>query len=196
MVDTQAQKRSAEGSDPLLNAGILQNVLSYVGPGHHLFVAPVCKWWKEMYATLDSQQLTINAGYRCASIITCDHQMTLFSSIFASPSRVKLAHKSGLDCTSGAYQRAAGKHANTATLATAHELGMQCTADTMIVAAQSNKLAEVQYLHDQGCPWPLKLLETAASSGHFELLRWCREHGCLWIAADVPFTQLRAVMLS
>jgi hypothetical protein len=37
----------AVNSNPLLDPGILQTVLSYVGPGHCLFVAPASKWWTD-----------------------------------------------------------------------------------------------------------------------------------------------------
>ena len=62
MVITQEQKRSAASSNPLFNPSILQIVLSYVGPGHCLFVAPVSKWWFELYFKVESQQLTVHAG--------------------------------------------------------------------------------------------------------------------------------------
>jgi hypothetical protein len=52
-------------------------------------------------------------------------------------------------------------------------MGMLYTVATIAAAAKRNKLAEVQYLHRQGCPWPVDLLEAAARSGNFELLRWC-----------------------
>eukprot|EP00953_Heterococcus_sp_UTEX-ZZ885_P032696 17055-Heterococcus_DN1.PRE.1 len=101
MIATREQKRSAaDSSNPLLYLGILQNVLSYVGPGHCLFVKPVSKWWKDLYARVESQKLTINAN----TIIVCVPQMTLYSSVLSSPSRVHLAHESGLDCTTEAYQ--------------------------------------------------------------------------------------------
>jgi hypothetical protein len=150
-----------------------------VGPGHCLFVAPVSKWWKEIYSTLKSQQLTVFAenDYETATI-TCASKKTLLSSVFASPSRVEFAVKSGLACTSGKYERAAGKYADIATLAAAHSLGMEYTESTIAAAADCNKLAEVQYLHEQGCPWPSYLLDRAASKGDFELVRWCYEHGC------------------
>jgi hypothetical protein len=179
MLATEADEHSAAGSSsPLLLSGILQHVLSYVGPGHCLFVASISKWWRGIYATLESQQLTVHIRYsRNAStltkirIITCEPQMTPYSSVFASPSRVILAHETGLKCSSAAYQRAAGKYAGIETLAAAHSLGMQYTANTMMAAAQCNKLPEVQYLRSQGCPWCFRLLEDAAQSGHLELVR-------------------------
>jgi hypothetical protein len=60
---------------------------------------------------------------------------------------------------------------------------MEYTATTMTGAAQRNKLAEVQYLHIQGCPWPPRIFKNAASSGYFELLCWCHEHDCPWEAS-------------
>jgi hypothetical protein len=96
--------------------------------------------------------------------------------VFTSPARVR--HNSGLDCASEAYQLAAGKHADIATLAAAHELGMKYTNITMAGASNCNKLAEVQYLHSQGCPWPPRPLDDATRRGYFDLVRWCHEQGC------------------
>jgi hypothetical protein len=180
MVATRAEKRSAaNSSNPLFDTGLLQNVLSYVGPGHSLFVAPVSWLWRGLYAKVESQQLAVYDEVNIENkIITCVPQMTLYSAVFASSSRVQLAHESGLDCTSEAYHFAAGRHADIAALATAHKLGMDYTEEIVIGAAKGNKLAEVQYLHRQGCPWPSQLLELAVMSGAFELVRWCYEHCC------------------
>jgi Ankyrin repeats (3 copies) len=87
-------------------------------------------------------------------------------------------HESGLDCTSELYGEVAGMHADIATLAAAHTLGMPYTEMTIISAAQCNKFAELRYLHGQGCPWCPHVLTAAASSGSFELLRWCYERSC------------------
>jgi hypothetical protein len=179
MLATHAQDSStADNSYPLLNFGIVQTVISYVGSGHHLYVAVVNRRWKELYASLE-KQLTVNDEYGQRTV-TCSSQRTLHSSVFASPSRVQLAHNCGIRCRSAAYHRAAGKHANIATLATAHEVGMEYTAATMAAAAHSNKLADVQHLHTEGCSWPELLLERAAGNRQYELVRWCYEHGCPW----------------
>jgi hypothetical protein len=167
-----------------LNFGILQNVFSYVGLGHSLFVALVSKSWRKLYFKLKSMQRASYAVER-GSVETCiTGKMTLHSSVFTSPSRVSFAQECGLASTTKDYQRAAGKHADVATLAAAHELGMEYKDITLTSAARYNKLAELQYLHSQGCVWPLGLLEVAATSGHLELLRWCHEHGC-------PFREVR-----
>jgi hypothetical protein len=106
--------------------------------------------------------------------------VTLGSSLFSSSARVKVAHDNGLDRTSEEYHLAAGKHAGIASLAMMRKLGIKYIAATMAGAARSNKLAEVQFLHAQGCPWSMYLLEDAARDGYFELLRWCYEQDCGW----------------
>jgi hypothetical protein len=169
-------------SNALHEIGVVQIVLSYVGAGHHLFVALVSKSWREVYTAFASPRLTVRDKRGWRRSISCASAMTLFSCAFASPSRVKLALESGFDCTSVACKYAAGKLADVATLAAAHGLGMLFIAATMAGAAECNKLAEVQYLHSQGCAWPAWLLNTAASSGYFELVRWCYEHSCPWAA--------------
>jgi hypothetical protein len=179
-------RSAADRSNPLFESGILQIVLNYVGLGHHLYLRPVSSWWQEVYVTLNSQRLTIYTGDSASDII-CTRQMTLYSSVFASPSRVKLAYESGLACTSDAYHRAAGEDADIETLAAVHSLGMKYTAATMTAAAECNKLAEVQYLHSQGCPWPAQLLYGVASNGCLGLLRWCYEHGCPWTASSAAY---------
>eukprot|EP00953_Heterococcus_sp_UTEX-ZZ885_P035170 18165-Heterococcus_DN1.PRE.1 len=159
MADSRAQKRSAAGSSsPLLDRGILQYVLTFIGPGHYLFVALVSTWWKELYATQERQQLSV-IDEECDYIVEIDAaEVTLFR-----------------NC-----ERSAGNHADVATLAMAHMLGMQLTPTIMRGAAKRNKLTEVQYLCAQGCPWPSELLSDAVDRGQYELLRWCYEHGCPW----------------
>jgi hypothetical protein len=180
MTITEEQKRkAANNSNPLYNAaGVLETVLSYVGPGHCLFVAPGSKWWKEMYFGVDRHQLTVDAGGSREKDITCVSQMTLYSSVFTSPSRVMHAYQNGVDCTSERYQRAASEYADVVLLAKAHWLGMEYTATTMAAAAHRNKVAVVHYLNSEGCAWAPLLLMKALSSGYFELVHWCYKHGC------------------
>jgi hypothetical protein len=170
---------TADSSKALFDLGVLQNVLSYVGPGNYLFMAPVSLLWADLYARLEPQKLTVQEG-ASKRTIACFPQMTRYSTVFTSPARVQLAHESGLDCNAVAYQRAAGQYADIASLAAAHELGMHYTAPVMAGAAQCNKLAEVQYLRSRSCPWSLALLEMGARSGYLDLVRWCYEHGCPW----------------
>jgi hypothetical protein len=119
--------------------------------------------------------------------LTCVPQMTLFSSVFASPSRVQLAHESGMDCSSTSYQYAAGRNASVATLKVAHDLGMEYSAVTMLGAAERSGLPVLQFLHAQGCPWDETVSKAAAERGAFKKLRWLREHGCDWNSEFILF---------
>jgi hypothetical protein len=180
----QKSSSTAEKSNLLLDPSVLQKVFSYVGLGHHLYVTPVSKWWKAMYSTLEKQQLTAYDEDKNRKIfIIAVPQMTFYSSVFTSPSRVQLAIECGLDWPSPKLQRAAGKHADVATLTAAAQMGVQYgrfTAVAMATAGRCNKLAEVQFLYRQGCLWASELLDEGARSGQFDLVRWCCEHGCRW----------------
>jgi hypothetical protein len=125
MVATRAQKRSAEDSrNPLQQAGILQRVLDYVGLGQCCFVAEVSSLWRDLYSRVTSSSKSRLLGSNFEDSFPCVPQITLMSAVFEAPSRVRLAHAHGLDCATTAYERAAGMHADIATVAAAHELGM------------------------------------------------------------------------
>jgi hypothetical protein len=44
--------------NPLSEAGVLQRILSYVGPGHWLLISLVSKAWRESYLQVPEQQIT------------------------------------------------------------------------------------------------------------------------------------------
>jgi hypothetical protein len=181
---TRAQKRSAAGrTDIFSNADILQLVLSYVH-GQWFFLAAVSSLWRSVYAKLDASEMHTFSKI----VITCVPQMTLHSSVLASPSRLRLAHESGVDWTRHDFQTAAGRHASVATLLEARELGMQYPVPLMVGAATCNTLHVLQFLHAEGCPWDRTVTEAAARRGDVEMLSWLRAQGCDW----VPLLALRA----
>eukprot|EP00953_Heterococcus_sp_UTEX-ZZ885_P028686 15292-Heterococcus_DN1.PRE.4 len=129
MLTTQAKKRSAadDESNPLRLAGILQHVLALVGPGHWYFISTVSKLWKDLYEKVASQRTASDCYMEDECFFTCVPKMTLCSSVFASPSRVRLVHDSGvhfLGEEDSVAQYLAGVHADQKTLVTAHELGL------------------------------------------------------------------------
>jgi hypothetical protein len=183
---SRAQKRSAFNRDPLLEAGILQRVLSYVGPGHWLFLSTVSSLWRALYARVANRELTRlsynddpEAEEEEGSFICVPH-MTLYSAVFSSSSRVQLAQQSGLDNSTASYQCSAGMHGNAATLIAAHELGMKYTHFTMMGAAKHNQLSVLQFLHAQGCSWHEAVAAAAAKRGDLQMLQWVCEQGCEW----------------
>jgi hypothetical protein len=117
--------------------------------------------------------------------VTCAPHTTLYSTVFASASRVKYAHASGVDCSTPRYQFAAGRHATVASLIIASEVGMEYSVATMMGVADSNTLPVLQFLRAQGCPWDETLSRAAARRGNLEMLRWLQQHGCPWRAYSI-----------
>jgi hypothetical protein len=180
MAATRAPKCSgAESSSPLSQRDLLQRVLSYVGPGHCLFLSKVSSLWRELYARVAPFEIQI-LTFRTRRLVnlTCSPQITLYSSVFGTPSRVRLAHDSGVDCSKGIYTLAAGKYSTIPTLEAAHELGMQYTVLTAQGAATCNRLSVLQFLRAQGCPWDEMVSAAAARRGDLEMLHWALEQGC------------------
>jgi hypothetical protein len=165
------QKRSAaDRGSPLTQTSTLQHVLSYVGPGHWWFVATVCGLWKDLYQQLADAQVVSYDDLVEKISITCTPHMTLYSAVFASASRVRLAEAS-LDCTTRLYQSGAGRYADIETLAAAHELGMPYTLETMRGCALCNTLAVMQFLRAERCEWDKFVCSSAATRGYFKMLR-------------------------
>jgi hypothetical protein len=115
MVATRAQDRSdSDNCSPLHQVGILRHVLSYVGPGHWFFLSTVSSLWRELYAgsadrRMQRRRLTY-AMYIHSEDFTCVPQMTLYSSVVASPSRVRFASQNDVDCSTRGFQYIAGRH--------------------------------------------------------------------------------------
>jgi hypothetical protein len=113
--------------------------------------------------------------------LTCVPQMTLYSSIFASPSRVGLAHRSGfsfLTATNCAFL--AGWHADKVTLITAHELGLQYTHEVVYGAARAGDLDKLKWLYtEQPCELSnhQHLCDHAAIGGSIAVLAWLKQQG-------------------
>jgi hypothetical protein len=193
MAFTRAQKRTTEHiRNPLCEAGIVERVLSYVGPGHWWFVSTVCSLWKGIYGDVEAVQMTKVKIPRYSDHVgeefTCAPQMTLYSSVFAAPSKVRLVHKSGVDQNTASYQFAAGRYADNAALAAAIMLGMQKSSVTIKGAACGNTLAVMQYLHALGFPWGKYVAAVVASRGDLEMLKWVLKNGCPW-NPDYTYTE-------
>jgi hypothetical protein len=176
---------TTDAISPLEDAGILLHVLNILGPGHHLFISAVSKAWREIYERVDSVQKIGSARkyWTDAVRVTVTPKMTLCSAIFASASRVKLAHFSGL-ILNEREQGIAGKIANLSTLQAAYEVGLQLTDKVLFGAAEAASIPKLQWLHtEQGCPLPEGISSYAAGSGSIEMLRWLKDRGSAFTAS-------------
>jgi Ankyrin repeats (3 copies) len=179
----------ASATSPVDDSGILLQVLTFLGPGHHLFISAVSKAWRESYKRVASVQMAAVTEYDYQEAVskTITSHSTLCSAVFASVSRVRLAHECGLTFGSIICQRIAGRVADVATLRAAHELGLQLCDEVLIGAAeaQAASVPNLQWLHtEQGCSWlPESLCDYAARAGSLDTLRWSRDHGCEFTAS-------------
>jgi hypothetical protein len=103
-----------------------------------LFLAAVSSLWRSLYARHAAREMQTAGIYKRP--FTCTSRMTLYSSLFASPSRVKYAHANGLRCSAQGYKFAAGQFGIILSLMAACELGMEYSVATMMGAAESNQL--------------------------------------------------------
>eukprot|EP00953_Heterococcus_sp_UTEX-ZZ885_P023241 12785-Heterococcus_DN1.PRE.1 len=168
-------------TSPLENTGILLHILSILGPGHHLYISAVNKAWRESYKRLASVQVADVTWkyYDDAGVHTVTPQMTLCSAVFASDSRVRLAHECGLTFRNAICQRIAGRAADVAALRAACQLGLELSHAVLVGAAEAASVPKLQWLHtEHNCPLSADLAYYAAWSGSIDTLLWLRDHGC------------------
>jgi hypothetical protein len=187
MTSSRQHKKAAESvtEPPLSNAGILQLVLSYVGPGHCFFIGTVCKAWWQCYKRVPDvrvKRVDFNSSH---VYLACTSYMTLLRAATASESRLRLAHCCGLQLSTWRAQRAVGFFGDQETISTARELSMPLSVHVSRGAARSGELAKLQWLLlTQGCPEYARIGNSAAWSGSIGMLMWLKEHRGLVFDAD------------
>jgi hypothetical protein len=167
---------------PLDDTGILLHVLNILGPGHHLFISAVSKAWREGYKRVASVQVAEIPWnyYKHAVMHMVTPQTTLCSAVFASASRVTLAHEHGFTFDNTEVERIAGRVADVATLQAARELGLTL-AYVWFGAAESASISKLQWLYSEHrCGLRHILSSYAARYGSIDVLRWLRSHGCVF----------------
>jgi hypothetical protein len=112
---------AADSMNPLSEAGVLQRVLGYVGPGYWLLISLVSKGWRESYLQVPEQQITEQGAYLQIenTEFMCKPRMTLLKAAVASAAVMQLACDCGppLDCSRLLF--IAGRWGDVATLSAA-----------------------------------------------------------------------------
>eukprot|EP00953_Heterococcus_sp_UTEX-ZZ885_P018305 10224-Heterococcus_DN1.PRE.2 len=174
------KRAAANACSALGNTGLLQIVLSYVGPGHYIFLAAVCSEWKELYENLAAVNVFAftASGERLRQ--KCEPRTTLGSAVFQSSRRVRMAHQHGLRFdASPPMHHVAGKVADRHVLATAHELGMPYSRAVLLGASERGSVVTLRWLHfDQSCALPHNITVFAARGGGVRVMQWLSERGC------------------
>jgi hypothetical protein len=178
---TSKRTCSAELSDPLGDAGILQHVLNYVSKRSYLYIGAVSSLWKQCYETVTfvaEKRMSESSAWRRRTVIVIPRK-TNYSAAFQSVATLTWAFTSGLQlrADSQALQRAAGR-ASLLTLAVLHELGLAFNEFTVAGAAASEREDIVDFLHTQHkCPLAWHIGFTPARSGNVSMLRCLRQRG-------------------
>ncbi|KAG5187916.1 hypothetical protein JKP88DRAFT_347896 [Tribonema minus] len=158
---------------------LLHIVLSYLGPGQHLFVATIGKRWRRAY-----NSTAISQGWHS----TEPYVKTRTSSACFSLARLKYAVQGGkLDMlsksktsTEHSFARTMGFNASQELLQWARANGMPWYDDVAIGAAAAGKLESLKWIHKQvlfGWSWPAylssgKVALVAAMYGQVAVLEW------------------------
>eukprot|EP00953_Heterococcus_sp_UTEX-ZZ885_P028202 15048-Heterococcus_DN1.PRE.4 len=168
----------AEGSRALENAGILQQVLLFVGPGYYLFDGIVNKAFHKCYASVPDRVVYLDDAPH-----TVTSGMTTMRAVCRSASCVQDACNAGLQLAvhNRALYNMIGSWASIPTLERAFQCGLQHTSAVCSGAAAAGDLPKLQWLHlEQGCPLDNEITEIAATHGDLDMLMWARSRGCEW----------------
>jgi hypothetical protein len=174
----QSKRQAGSSSSPLDDSSLLFEILSYVA-GQHLFVSPVCKLWYECNAAVPDSKVTSLVAHPVADnayMVWCTPQTTLYSAIFESAARVRLASQHlAFTSEDWSLERIAGRVASVAALQVALELGL---ADNELLrgAAYAGSVTKLNFLETDGrfskqLEEPDDLCAFAASSGSVETLQ-------------------------
>jgi hypothetical protein len=185
------QRTSQPKTHPLLHARILQRLFEYAGAGGWAYLGTVSKAWTEFYESCASVE---RAGYnqQGESVqVNASPHMTLYSEVFASPSRLQWVVASGLTphINTKGVQQLAGRYADIATLMLLRELGLPWTAAVFKGASASKDKAKLHWLvSEQQCPMAEKekelpeavlVIDTQPRLAEFvdTTAEWLQEHG-------------------
>jgi hypothetical protein len=186
-MDARAQKRTSAAASIFNNSTLLKQIFAWIGPGHHLFLATVCKKWQRQQQTLDEALIEkLLTNYYTMPRVLCTPLTTLYSVVFKSKALLRIAHEAGLplqritqDQQNDWLQYAAGKAADLSTLQLAHDLGLELNAEVLRGAAASASLPKLGWLHTiMNCELPDDICRYAASSGSVDVLSWLMQRDC------------------
>ena len=161
---------SAAETVPLENLDTLQQILSFVGIGHYLFVAATNRKFHEVYSALfpGDQETRLNASTEALARFCWEEiHHEIMSDADTSQKATTLIGS-------------AATHGNLPGLQFLRSVGCPWNEETCRFAALSGYLAVLQWCRENGCPWDERTCASAAKHGQLTVLQWCRENGCPW----------------
>jgi hypothetical protein len=164
VAQSEEKKRTARHQDsPLDNDELLATIFQAVGKREHVFVAAVSSRWSSRYLLKDSEH----------------SRGTSYKSVLATASTLQYALSAGLTverlqtwCKTWEHDICSSSEP-IAVLQVARAQGLKWSSELCVEAVRSNNLELLQWLYDEGCLWPERLLVlTAAKHAGTPLLHW------------------------
>lgn len=165
----------------------VHHILPFVGPNNFVFVANVCRRFKELYvlyfAAIEHPP-RVWIGYHEHVPARVWH--TSIANAFKTLDTVRYWERTTrqdadrtLNCTDQLVCQMAAKHGDLAVLQWAHRSGFPWTEKTCCRAAERGKLDQLLYAREHGCPercfrW---VAEYAAKNGHLPILEHAHQRG-------------------
>lgn len=177
MTDERAERADTAYTILYLPNEILGICHNFLGPGHFVFIAPVCKRFKTVYLTHVSDE-KITTGESCTSSI--------------SRARPYFAHKGKLSKRLALFWWFNTRYGRLGVVEWAHRRGYSriwqkqvkntdCTFGPIICsrAAKYGLLDVLRWLRQRDCQWDRKTCRATARGGHISVLQWARSNGCV-----------------
>lgn len=187
----------------------VENIFPFLGPGHFVFVAGVCKDMKKhhetYFNTLDAKQRgTVKTPWprvgsesrrRGPLYAPTPVTATFWSAVFSSVPRTK--HWAKLSNNENGHQKIpsfCGKlafkdrlvctliayHGNLEVLKWARGNHLPWDESTCSMAALLGNLEVMKWAHENGCSWDSTTCIAACHGGHLKCLEYAHKHGCHW----------------
>jgi len=146
-------------------------------PASHLFVAPVCRQFRDLYGDATKEKFEKHATYKYSITTEAALVQYLETKELRYTTREDVTSMIGAGCGRTDWVERGGVFA----------------ARTCESAAKGGQLGVLKWLRGLGCPWNIgsckgaatykmssKTCSGAASNGHLEILQWARGEGCEW----------------
>mmetsp|Transcript_11597 Transcript_11597/g.23108 ORF Transcript_11597/g.23108 Transcript_11597/m.23108 type:complete len:245 (-) Transcript_11597:3-737(-) len=132
-------------------------------PVSNLFVAPVCKRFRDLYATVHGDKKNRTYEYSIHSEAALKMRLNCFH------------NKKYHNCVTSIIGAGTGRRDWV-------ERGNRFNVYTCMAAAAGGQLCLLQWLHGRGCPWDWRTCSMAVQYGHLAVLQWMGGEGCPWDA--------------
>lgn len=156
--------------------GLFSLVLEWTPRDEFLFVAGVCKRWKQAWLDIGRSP--------CTNVASAVETPVRTTWVLGEPAFTAAALKMGGVFVFGMAAHA-GNLKGLQMLAAEyssrwHSLPRRRGMAVTVAAARGGHVKVLQWAQENGCAWDVRACNAAAAAGHLETLQWLRQHDCPW----------------